>query len=489
MAKTYTRSLARATRRWAGCLRTGERVAHAGQQLDRAQGRGRVEDLRGEEQLVGVRGVQDLEHLATGRLRRADHRDLQHLVDARGLLRRHLGIEVGDRRPQLSGSPAAHVAEHLPVGVEEAQRVGVGVGDRGVGPDHGVGPVEVLGRAEVGAVQRQRVHQHRRSEVGGERIGKAEVGGDPGAVGARAEDPDRDPPAGGGDRTDGLVVAQRPEVGAQLLDLLLEADRGAEVVAQGAGGGLVGAGGAAEPEVDPVAVDRRERPELLGDDQRRVVGEHHAAGPHADVVGVGGDVADEHRGRGARDARHPVVLGQPEPAVAGLFGAPGQLARGLQGVAEGRALPDRGQVQDGERDHAPWYRTCAAGASPRRATPPRERMAADRSGGRGVRRRGRRRGGGGLVVLAGREGPQAEVGQQAGASAQGRDDEADADQEGIDAEVGGEAAGDPGELLVGRRARQGAAVGGGGGGGGHGTQTPASGARAPLGMTPGAHRE
>ena len=38
-------------------------------------------------------------------------------------------------------------------------------------------------------------------------------------------------------------------------------------------------GRAADAEVDPARVQADERPELLGDDQRRVVRQHHAAEP------------------------------------------------------------------------------------------------------------------------------------------------------------------------------------------------------------------
>ena len=46
-----------------------------------------------------------------------------------------------------------------------------------------------------------------------------------------------------------------------------------------------------------------ERAELLGDDQRRVVRQHDAAGADADRRRAGGDVADHHRGRRAGDCR------------------------------------------------------------------------------------------------------------------------------------------------------------------------------------------
>src|SRR5215207_5336913 len=99
------------------------------------------------------------------------------------------------------------------------------------------------------------------------------------------------------------------------------------------------------------------------------------------------------------------------------------------------------------------------------------RLGSGRDGGRAGRR-----------VVGGDEEEQREVREQADAAGQGRHDEADADQDRVQAEVGREATGHAGELLVGRGAGQGA-DGGLGGGGVHETKGPASGAAPPLGMT------
>ena len=61
-------------------------------------------------------------------------------------------------------------------------------------------------------------------------------------------------------------------------------DVGGEVAAQRLRRGLVGAGGAAEAEVDAAGEERGERAELLGDLERRVVGEHDPARADADVA-------------------------------------------------------------------------------------------------------------------------------------------------------------------------------------------------------------
>ncbi len=56
-------------------------------------------------------------------------------------------------------------------------------------------------------------------------------------------------------------------------------------------------GAAAEAELDTPGMEGGERSELLGDGQRRMVGEHDAARAEEDPVGVGGDVGDQDCGR------------------------------------------------------------------------------------------------------------------------------------------------------------------------------------------------
>ena len=99
-------------------------------------------------------------------------------------------------------------------------------------------------------------------------------------------------------------------------------------------------------------IERLQRAELLGDHQRRVVGQHDAAGADADGRGAGGHVADDHRGRGAGDAGHVVVLGQPEAAVAPALGvaARGRGCCGTPGAASPPSTIGR-EVEDGEGDH------------------------------------------------------------------------------------------------------------------------------------------
>src|SRR3546814_9295839 len=53
-------------------------------------------------------------------------------------------------------------------------------------------------------------------------------------------------------------------------------------------------------------IQRRQRAELLGDHQRRVIRQHDAAGPHPDTLGAGGDVADQDRSEERRVGKEGV---------------------------------------------------------------------------------------------------------------------------------------------------------------------------------------
>lgn len=67
------------------------------------------------------------------------------------------------------------------------------------------------------------------------------------------------------------------------------------------------------------------RAELLGDDQRRMVGQHDAAGADAYRPGAAGDMGDDDGGGGTGDARHVVMLGQPVSLVSQPLGMAGEI--------------------------------------------------------------------------------------------------------------------------------------------------------------------
>ena len=114
---------------------------------------------------------------------------------------------------------------------------------------------------------------------------------------------------------------------------------------------MIGTGCASKAEIDSAREERLERPELFGDDERRVVGKHDAAGTDADRLRATGDVRDHHGGRGARNARHVVMFGEPEADVAEPLG----MTREIEGVLERRRrvapLRDRREIEHRKRDH------------------------------------------------------------------------------------------------------------------------------------------
>ena len=114
-----------------------------------------------------------------------------------------------------------------------------------------------------------------------------------------------------------------------------------------------------------------EHPELLGDDERLMVRQHHAAGAHADRAGDARQVRDQDGRRRARDPGHVVMLCDPVAPVAEALGVLRELERVPQrpaGVGAGR---DGCEIEDGERggaerDHAAEY----GDALPSRAADP-----------------------------------------------------------------------------------------------------------------------
>jgi hypothetical protein len=114
---------------------------------------------------------------------------------------------------------------------------------------------------------------------------------------------------------------------------------------------LIGSGGAAESEIDPAAIQRLQRAKLFCDHQRCMVRQHDAARPDADGAGAARDIADHYRGRGAGNARHVVMFGEPEPLVIPAFGVLREIERVAEGLGRIAALVDRRQIQNGKRYH------------------------------------------------------------------------------------------------------------------------------------------
>ena len=108
----------------------------------------------------------------------------------------------------------------------------------------------------------------------------------------------------------------------------------------------VGAGGAAEAELDPLGVQPGERAEHLGHLQRAVVRQHHAAAAHANRLRGRRDRADEHLRRRACQRRRGVVLRQPVALVAERLRVAGEVDGVRERLSARGALGDRGLVQN-----------------------------------------------------------------------------------------------------------------------------------------------
>ena len=103
--------------------------------------------------------------------------------------------------------------------------------------------------------------------------------------------------------------------------------------AQSERGERIGAGRAAEAEVDAAGMQRLEHAKRFGHGQRRVIGQHDAAGADADTRRDVGHVADHDFRHGAGDQRRVVMLGEPVARVAELVGKPREIERVAQCVA------------------------------------------------------------------------------------------------------------------------------------------------------------
>ena len=239
-------------------------------------------------------------------------------------------LDVVDRRREPSAAAAEDVRERLLRRGEEPPRLLVGVGDDRVCGDHHVRRGELLGGLELLPVGLERGQQRLGREVRGEGVRQPEQRRDLRAVEARAEDPERDVGAHARNRADALVGRRVVEVALELEDVLGKGVGSRRIPAKGVHRRQIGAGSAAEPEVDPARVECLERPELLGDHERRVVREHDPARADADRARARRDVGDHDRRRGARDPERVVMLGEPEAleAPAARRAAPARASSG-----------------------------------------------------------------------------------------------------------------------------------------------------------------
>jgi hypothetical protein len=181
---------------------------------------------------------------------------------------------------------------------------------------HCMRSVELGRRLEAFAIDLKREVQRIGREMRGEGEWQPKFGGELRPECARSQDPERHRVRRDGHGLHPLALLRRQQIGLQLDHVLREAVGARRIAPQRPHRGEVGPRRAAQPEVDTIRKQRRQRAELLGDHQRRMIGKHDAPRPHPDAARPRRDMRDHDRGRGAGDARHVMMLGHPETPVA-----------------------------------------------------------------------------------------------------------------------------------------------------------------------------
>ena len=131
-----------------------------------------------------------------------------------------------------------------------------------------------------------------------------------------------------------------PLVREQLRELLREiVRRGLTPVAlKCKGRKRVAAGRTPDREIDAVAVQSAQHAEVLGDLQRAVVRQHHAAAADADARCRRRDRGNQHFGARAGQHRRAVMLGHPVPLVPDSLSKSRQIDGVFQRVTAGRTV-------------------------------------------------------------------------------------------------------------------------------------------------------
>ena len=121
-------------------------------------------------------------------------------------------------------------------------------------------------------------------------------------------------------------VHQFSDVAWEVIDIT------AHMAAQCAHGWLIAARCATKPEIDSSRIQRIQGTELLGDHQRRMVGQHNATRTEMQRGGIGSQITNQYGGRCAGDAGHVVMFSQPVAVVAALFGQSSEIKRVCEGL-------------------------------------------------------------------------------------------------------------------------------------------------------------
>ena len=147
-------------------------------------------------------------------------------------------------------------------------------------------------------------------------------------------------------RSHRALTVGRGEVAHQLEEILRKGIGVAPTATKRPRRHRVGSRRASQRQIDAAGKERLERAELLGDDERRVIRQHDAAGAHTYRRRLPCHGADDDRGGRARDRRNVVMLGQPVAVIAPAFCVPRQIDRVLQRPRRVATLHDGRKIED-----------------------------------------------------------------------------------------------------------------------------------------------
>ena len=148
----------------------------------------------------------------------------------------------------------------------------------------------------------------------------------------------------------GLTVAQ---IGPQLHHILRKAvfSVAGEMAPQSMRSEAVRARGTPQTQVDPARVQRGQRAELLGDHERRVVGQHHATGADPNLLRATRNVTHQDCGCRTRHPVHVVMFRDPIAVISPALGVTRQIERVTQRLRGIAAFDDGAEIENGKWLH------------------------------------------------------------------------------------------------------------------------------------------
>ena len=228
-----------------------------------------IVDVGGDDEFVGLCDFEEAEEAAFDSFDGADNRAKQRLAGGGFFDRRPEVVDLVDGRGDLSGHAATQIGERLLNRCELIARSGVGFVGDDVYADHGIGFCQIFRGLEVAAVEGERLQHVGWREMRREGERKTESGGELRAEEAGAEEPHRNLKSRARYGANSLAGFGGFKIVQEFCDVLRKTIRTVGgVAAERTSGGDVSAGSATESEIDAAGIKRRERAELLGNDER-----------------------------------------------------------------------------------------------------------------------------------------------------------------------------------------------------------------------------